>query len=452
MKSINPYNNKIIREYKKHTFTELDDKIRSSALAFGDWSKRSIKERCELMRNVAKVLRNKKDGLGQLITLEMGKLIGESVAEIEKCAWVCEYYADHAPSHLEDEIIETDASKSFVGFEPLGVVLAVMPWNFPFWQVFRFAAPALIAGNTALLKHASNVPGCALAIEEIFVEAGFPQNIFTTFLIPSAMVQTVIRNKLVKAVTLTGSELAGSKVAEQAGHEIKKQVLELGGSDPFVVLKDANLEKATETAVKARMINAGQSCIAAKRFILEKDIYDEFLERTKALFQKLGCGDPMKESTTVAPLARPDLVDDIERQVNESVEAGAELLSGGRKAGESGNFYEPALMINVEPDMTVFKEETFGPVMPLVRAKSEKHAIELANHSSFGLGASLWTSDRQKAQQLARDIKAGSVFINGLVKSDPRLPFGGIKKSGYGRELSQFGIREFVNVKTVWMA
>ncbi len=452
MRAINPYTNEIIQVYKKHTYSELDAIIKSVNQAWENWKNTSFKERTSKMRNAAEILRKDKNILANLITDEMGKLLSESLAEIEKCAWVCDYYAENAEQFLSDENIETDASKSFVAYEPLGIVLAVMPWNFPFWQVFRFAAPALMAGNAGLLKHASNVPGCALAIEKVFMEAGFPENIFKTLLIPSSMVSSVVENKDVKAVTLTGSEDAGKQLAETAGRNLKKQVLELGGSDPFIVLEDADIEKACQTAVTARMINTGQSCIAAKRFIVEEKVADEFENKILSIMKEYKSGDPKEKQTKVAPLARPEFVDDIDYLVQNSVDMGAKVLLGGKRPDNEGNFYPPTVLTKVTPEMPVFKEETFGPVMAVARVKNEEEAIEVANQSRFGLGGCVWTKDIKRGERVARQINTGCMFVNGLVKSDPRLPFGGTNKSGYGRELSYFGIREFVNIKTIWIA
>jgi succinate-semialdehyde dehydrogenase/glutarate-semialdehyde dehydrogenase len=381
----------------------------------------------------------------------MGKRIAESRSEVEKCAWVCEYYAENAGQMLADELMESDASKSMAVFNPLGPVLAVMPWNFPFWQVFRFAAPALMAGNAGLLKHASNVQGCALAIEEVFRDAGFPGDIFRTLVISSSQVEAVIAHPAVKAVTLTGSERAGSQVASLAGKFLKKSVLELGGSDPFIVLADADLEEAAKVAVSSRMITSGQTCISAKRFIVEQQVAAPFLEKVKALMEAYQPGDPGLEGTSLAPLARPDLVDDIDNQVKRSVAQGAKIVSGGSRIQGIGNYYSPTILTDVSKGMPVYMEETFGPVAVVLPVKNEQEAVEVANDSLFGLGASLWTSDAKKGEELARKIEAGAVFVNGLVKSDPRLPFGGIKNSGYGRELSAYGIKEFVNIKTVWI-
>ncbi|WP_456406538.1 NAD-dependent succinate-semialdehyde dehydrogenase [Caldithrix abyssi] len=452
MKAVNPANNRLIKEYPEYEMAEVKHIINLAQEEYHAWRRVSFVQRAALMKNAAHVLRKKKEELAFLITQEMGKIIRESRAEVEKCAWVCDYYAENAERFLTAEIIETDAGESYVSFEPLGIVLAVMPWNFPFWQVFRFAAPALMAGNAGLLKHASNVPGCALAIEKIFKEAGFPENIFRTLLIKPNLIPDVIGDRHVQAATLTGSEPAGAAVAALAGREIKKTVLELGGSDPFIVLRDADLDKAVQTAVQARMINAGQSCIAAKRFIVVEDLLPAFKQKMAEKMRALKVGDPQDESTDVGPLARPDLVRDLERQVEKSIEQGARLLLGGKAIEGPGNFYQPTVLTDVKKGMPVYEEETFGPVAAIIPVQDEDEAIAVANDSTFGLGASLWTKNIEKGKTLAREIRAGAVFINGMVKSDPRLPFGGIKKSGYGRELSHYGIKEFVNIKTVWVA
>lgn len=449
MKSINPFNEETIRVYPEHTIEECEEIIQLTFEAWKLWKNESFEKRAILMKQAASILRNNKQKYALLMTQEMGKLIGEAVAEVEKSAWVCDYYAENAEMFLQDEIIGTSAQKSFVAFEPLGIVLAVMPWNFPFWQVFRFAAPALMAGNAGILKHASNVPGCALVIEEIFREAGFPENIFRTLMIPGHQVETIVQNEKIAAVTLTGSEDAGSKTALAAGKNLKKTVLELGGSDPFVVLKDADLEKCTKTAVVARMINSGQSCIAAKRFIVVKEVYDEFIATCLNLLKTYEPGDPANPRSNLAPLARPDLVEDLHLQVINSVEMGARLGLGGEKYEGKGFFYRPTLLSEITPDMPVFYQETFGPVMAVIKAEDEEDAIRLANKSRFGLGGCVWTTDIEKGIRFARKIESGAVFVNGMTKSDPRLPFGGIKKSGYGRELSHYGIREFVNIKTI---
>ena len=452
MKSIDPSTGKMIKEYRDYTLKECDDIINKTHEAYESWSQTPFSRRSVLMKRTAEILRNEKTELATLMSREMGKVIAEAEAEIEKSAWVCDFYAENAERFLSDEYIESDAGKSFVSFEPLGVILAVMPWNFPFWQVFRFAAPALMAGNGGLLKHASNVPGCALAIEDVFRRAGFPEHLFRTLLIGGNDVAHVIANEKVKAATLTGSEHAGSMVASNAGKHLKKTVMELGGSDPFVVLKDAAMEKCAQTAVTARMINSGQSCIAAKRFIVENAVYDEFVERVVKIMSGLKGGDPLSRSSRFGPLARIDLVEEIDRQVRESIRLGAKVETGGKRMKGSGFYYQPTVLTRITPCMPVFSEETFGPVLPVLKVHSEEEAVEMANKSPFGLGGSLWTRNIEKGIRLARRIEAGAVFVNGMTKSDPRLPFGGVKRSGYGRELSHYGIKEFVNIKTIWVA
>jgi succinate-semialdehyde dehydrogenase / glutarate-semialdehyde dehydrogenase len=451
MKSFDPATNRLLREYPEHSRKDVEKILGEVQLAWTEWKSTSFMHRRELMKKAAAILRERKEELAGLMTSEMGKIIRESRAEIEKCAVTCDYYAENAEAFLADLQPKTDASRTIVAFQPLGVILAVMPWNFPFWQVFRFAAPALMAGNAAVLKHASNVPGCALAIEQVFGDAGFPDNLFRTLMIPSGMVEQVIANPVIKAVTLTGSEYAGSQVASAAGKLIKKTVLELGGSDPFIVLEDADLDLAVKTAATARMINQGQSCIAAKRFIVHDLLADQFVARMKDIFESFVTGDPSLPETQVAPLARPDLVDDIERQVNESVAAGAILITGGTRIAREGCYFQPTILDHVKKGMAAYKEETFGPLLAVIRINSEKEAIAVANDSEFGLGGCVFTRDPERGERVARAVETGAMFVNGLVKSDPRIPFGGIKKSGYGRELSDFGIREFVNVKTIWI-
>jgi len=409
-----------------------------------------------MMLRVAEILEKEKNDFARLMTTEMGKPIKAAVQEAEKCAWVCRYYAENAEKHLADQIVETNATKSYVHFQPLGVVLAVMPWNFPFWQVFRFAAPALMAGNVGLLKHASNVPQCALAIADIFSRAGFPDDSFQTLLIGSDAVQSVLEDSRIAAATLTGSEPAGRSVASIAGKQIKKTVLELGGSDPFIVMPSADLKEAVGAAVKARTINNGQSCIAAKRFIVHGQIYEEFEKRFVEAMKALRVGDPMNESTDIGPLATMQILKDLEEQVQVSVAAGAKILTGGQRAkfGDElagGNFYEPTVLADIPKESPAFSDEIFGPVASLFRVKDIDEAIDLANVTPFGLGSAAWTNDESERDRFVEEIEAGCVFINGMVASDPRLPFGGVKHSGYGRELGEFGIREFVNIKTVWI-
>lgn len=450
-KSVNPATGQTVKIVETWNEMQLDQALAEVAAATPGWAARGFAERAAALHKVAAVLRSRRDELARIISLEMGKLIGEARGEIEKCAWVCEFYADHGAQFLADEIIESDAGRSLVAYQPLGTVLAVMPWNFPFWQVFRFAAPALMAGNTGLLKHASNVPGCALAIEEVFIEAGLPQGVFRTLLIPAGRVNRVIEDKRVHAVTLTGSEPAGRSVAAAAGAQIKKSVLELGGSDPFVILEDADLELTVKNAVTSRFLNAGQSCIAAKRFIPVAAIADEFVARFKAAVEELRCGDPLSESVTLAPMARLDLREDLHQQVIESITKGAVAVTGCTPMPGDGAYYQASILDRVVPGMRAYREEFFGPVALVLRAQDEADAVRIANDSPFGLGGSVWTRDSARGERVARQIQSGAVFVNGLVKSDPRLPFGGVKRSGYGRELAQHGIREFVNAKTIWI-
>jgi succinate-semialdehyde dehydrogenase / glutarate-semialdehyde dehydrogenase len=452
IQSVNPATGEIVATFPETSDRELELLLTNSRAAFVGWRTVPFAARAERMRAAARVLRTRKTDYAHAMTLEMGKPIVEAEGEVEKCAWVCDHYAEHAEADLAEQPRATDASKSYVRFDPLGAVLAVMPWNFPFWQVFRFAAPALMAGNGAVLKHASNVPRCALAIEEVFREAGFPAGLFATVLVSSAKVVKLIADPRIVAVTLTGSEQAGSIVAAQAGRELKKTVLELGGSDPFIVLGDADLARAARVAADARLINSGQSCIAAKRFIVVEPIADQFLERFKVELGSRRMGDPLARETQVGPQARADLRDSLHQQVTESIKRGAQRLLGGEIPAGPGAFYPPTLLTAVDKGMPAFDEETFGPVAAVIRAKDQADAVRLANDSPFGLGASLWTQDRVRAENVAAELEAGTVFVNGQVKSDPRLPFGGIKRSGYGRELAEYGIREFVNIKSVWIA
>ena len=449
--SQSPATDEILASFEPHTPEQVDEALGQAQDAFVAWRARSLAERAVPMRRLAALLRERSDRYAKLMTLEMGKPIAEAKAEIEKCAWSCEFYADSAARFLADEIVATTARKSYVAFDPLGIVLAVMPWNFPFWQVFRFAAPALMAGNAAVLKHASNVPQCALAIEEAFRDAGFPDGLFRTLLLVGGAVEPIIADERIRAVTLTGSSATGAQIAQAAGRALKKTVLELGGSDPFIVLADADVAAAATTGVRARNQNTGQSCIAAKRFLVAAPIAAEFERRFVAGVEALRIGDPLDAKTQVGPLARPDLRDNLERQVKESVRMGARLVTGGKRWGERGAFYTPTVLADVTPDMPVFAEETFGPVAALVTVADADEAVALANSSEYGLGANVWTQDLARAEKLARRIESGQVFINGMVASDPRLPFGGVKHSGYGRELSSFGIREFTNIKTVWI-
>jgi len=451
IQTVNPATGRIEKTFDEISHDDILKHIGNAHQAFGKWKDVSFAERSRLLKNAARILRDKKYDYGRILTLEMGKPLVQAIAEVEKCALVCDYYADNAETILQKEIVKTDASNSYIRFDPIGVVLAVMPWNFPFWQVFRFAAPALMAGNTGLLKHASNVPMSALAIEEIFMSAGFPEGAFKTLLAGSTAVEKIIAHPFIKAATLTGSELAGKKVAGDCGRELKKTVMELGGSDPFIVLEDASINDAVKTAVTARLINNGQSCIAAKRFIVVEKVYEEFERKFVEAMKNAKIGDPMEGTTELGPMAREDLLLELDTQIKKSVEMGAVLLCGGKRIERPGFYYEATVIGNVKKGMPAYDEELFGPAASLIKAKNEEDAIRIANDTSFGLGASLWTADYAKAEELIPRIDAGSVFVNGMVKSDPRLPFGGIKISGYGRELSHYGIKEFVNIKTVWM-
>ena len=452
LSSINPANNILIKNYDEMTSPESADIISLADKAFKNWKETSYIYRSELMKNAAKVLRENSEEYSVLMTIEMGKPIVQSRAEVEKCVWVCDYYADNAEKFLADEIIKTEATKSFVSYQPLGVILAVMPWNFPFWQVFRFAAPNLMAGNAGLLKHASNVSGCALAIEDVFRKAGFPENLFRTLLVKSKNVKDIISNTKVQAVTLTGSVPAGKSVAALAGSLIKKTVLELGGSDPYVVLEDADLHLAAMSCVTSRLINAGQSCIAAKRFIIFESVYDDFEKLYLEIMSKKKMGDPLDENNDLGPQASIQLRDELHDQVLRSIKQGAELILGGAVPEIYGAYYPPTILRNVKPGMPAFDEELFGPVAALIKAADENDAIDLANNSIFGLGASVFTKNIKRGEQIAKEkLNAGCCFVNDFVKSDPRLPFGGIKESGYGRELSPFGIKEFMNIKTVYI-
>ena len=449
--TINPATGETLKEFAPLPDEELDARLQRAAETFRTYRRTSFAERAGWLLRAAGILEDEKETFARLMTVEMGKPIKAAGEEAAKCAWVCRYYAETAAEHLADEPVETNATRSFVRFQPLGVVLAVMPWNFPFWQVFRFAAPALMAGNVGLLKHASNVPQCALAIEDIFRRAGFPEGAFQTLLVKSDAVARVLEDTRVAAVTLTGSEPAGRDVGSRAGREIKKSVLELGGSDPFIVMPSADLEAAVTTAVKARTINNGQSCIAAKRFIVAAEIYEEFTRRFVAQMQALKIGDPLDESTDIGPLATPQILQDLDEQVQKSIAAGARLLTGGARLEQRGNYYAPTVLADIPVAAPAYREELFGPVALLFRVENLDEAIKLANDTTFGLGASAWTRDEHERARFADELEAGSVFINGMVASDPRLPFGGVKHSGYGRELSAFGIREFVNIKTVWI-
>ncbi len=448
IESRNPYNNDVVKTFKEETDNQVFDKIELAETTYRDWKTTNFTHRKELMLKTAVLLRDRKEQYASLMTLEMGKAKREAIGEIEKCALACDYYAENAEKFLSNKRLNVPEGEAYVAHDPIGIVLAIMPWNFPFWQVFRFLAPNLMAGNVGLLKHASNVPQCALAIEEVLLDAGFPKGCFQTLLISSSKVNMILDDERVKAATLTGSEGAGSKVAERAGKNLKKTVLELGGSDPFIVLKDAEIEKAAKTGAKARMINNGQSCIAAKRFILEKSIADDFLDIFKSEFEKIKIGDPSNDEFDYGSMAREDLAKELEEQVNKSVKKGAKILIGGKR---DKAFFEPTILTDVKPGMPAYEEELFGPVAVVLIAKDEQHAIELANDSRFGLGGSLWSKNIDKAKKLVRKVESGAVYINKLMASHPAVPFGGVKMSGYGRELSEMGIKEFVNQKTVWI-
>ena len=449
LKSINPTTEEVVETFEEFSDKQTDDALQQAHDAQRKWRETSFGERAARLQATARALRTQKSRLAALATREMGKPIVEAEAEVEKCAWNCDFYAEHAAAFLADEHVDMQVTDSFVAFEPLGVVLAIMPWNFPFWQVFRFAAPALMAGNGVVLKHASNVPGCAMALEDLFKNAGLPSGLFRTVLVPGSKVEPLIADQRISAVTLTGSSDVGQKVASAAGRNLKKQVLELGGSDPFIVLADADIDAAVKTAVRARNQNNGQSCIAAKRFIVEEPAADQFTEKFAAAFQALHVGDPMQRDTNVGPLARDDLRDALQRQVEQSLASGAHVVVGGGPLNGKGYFYAPTILDSVRDSMPAFREETFGPVAAVVRASDPADAVRLANDTEYGLGASLWTRDLTRGKELARRIEAGNVFINGMVASDPRIPFGGIKHSGYGRELGVYGIKEFVNIQSI---
>ncbi len=452
MQTINPATGETINTYPTVTDADALATVHACHDAFLSWQKVPFTERASLMKKAGQLLRDRAEEFAKLMALEMGKVIKEGRSEINKCALVCDYYADNAAEFLKNEIINTDASKSFVSFQPIGVVLAVMPWNFPFWQVWRFAAPALMAGNTGVLKHASNVPGCALAIEKVFIDAGFPPHVFRTLMIGSKQVSAIIENPLVKAVTLTGSTPAGKAVAAKAGAMLKKTVLELGGSDAYVILEDANLEEAVNACVLSRLINAGQSCIAAKRFVVVEPVKARFEALFLQKMQAQKMGNPLEEDVTVGPQARFDLRDELHQQVVSSIQKGARCLLGGQVPVGLGAFYPPTVLTDVKKGMPAYDEELFGPVAAIIPVKDEAEAIRVANDSIFGLGAAVFTANQEKGERLAeKEIQAGCCFVNTFVRSDPRLPFGGIKESGYGRELAHFGIKEFVNIKTVFI-
>jgi succinate-semialdehyde dehydrogenase / glutarate-semialdehyde dehydrogenase len=448
--TINPATEEVIKSYQEMDHNEVEDIIINSDKEFHSWKNTAFNERSEKMKKAAEILRAGKDELAELITREMGKPVLQSKGEIEKCAWVCDYFADNGEEFLKDEKIKTEASNSFIKYNPLGVILAVMPWNFPFWQVFRFAAPNLMAGNAGILKHSSNVMGCALAIEDVFREAGFPENLFRSIIISSGKVESVIKNSLIRGVTLTGSVPAGKAVAAAAGSVLKKTVMELGGSDPYIILEDADIETAAGICVNSRLINNGQSCIAAKRFIIVEAVYNEFRDHfiNKMFAKKMG--DPFNEEIDLGPQARTDLRDELQKQVIECTSKGAEVSLGGEIPQLLGAYYPATVLENVKPGTPAYDDEIFGPVAALIKVKDANEAVRTANDSIFGLGAAVFTSDKSKGEKIAaEELNAGCCFVNDSVKSDPRLPFGGIKDSGYGRELSVVGMREFLNIKTV---
>ncbi len=451
IQSINPATGEILETFELFSPAQIDEALAAAHTAFQAWRETNFAERSALFRRLAVYLRAHKTELGHLASLEMGKPIAEGEAEAEKCAWNCEYYAENAERFLADETISTNATDSYVSYLPLGVVLALMPWNYPFWQVFRFAAPALMAGNTAVLKHASNVSRCALEMERIFRECGFPEGVFRTVLVPGKETAKLIADPRIAAVTLTGSEEAGVAVASTSGRYLKKHVLELGGSDAFIVLEDADLEAAAQTAVRARFQNNGQSCIAAKRFIVVASVAEEFERIFVEEAAKLRIGDPLHYETQIGPVARADLRDELDHQVQATVQMGGRVLLGGKPVPGKGSYYEPTIVTDVTPEMPMFREETFGPAAAVIHARDTEHALELANSSQFGLGGNLWTRNIELGRKLARRLESGATFLNGMTASDPRLPFGGVKHSGYGRELSILGIREFVNVQAVWI-
>lgn len=451
MQSINPLTNQVIKTYEEHTDQQIQETIAKADDTYLTWKKTSFEEKARLMHSAADVLRKNKEKYGQIMTDEMGKTKKEAVAETEKCALACDYYAQHAASFLADEPLSVDEGEAYIAFDPIGTILAIMPWNFPFWQVIRFAAPNLMAGNVGILKHASNVPQCALALEEVFREAGFPEGAFQSLLISNKKVNILLEDTRIKAATLTGSEGAGSKVAQKAGEKLKKTVLELGGSDPFIVLADADVEQAAAIAVKSRMINCGQSCIAAKRFIVVQDIADQFTELFVKKMAALRQGDPNQEDVDYGPMAREDLAEGLLQQVQDSVRKGAEVLLGGDRPDKKGAFFNATVLANVKPGSPAYDEEMFGPVASIFTVADEDEALRVANDSPYGLGGSVWTTNIEKGKEFVRHVESGAVYINKMMASHPAVPFGGVKLSGYGRELSYVGIREFVNQKTVWL-
>jgi succinate-semialdehyde dehydrogenase/glutarate-semialdehyde dehydrogenase len=449
--TINPATGEVVKTFTALTDAQVDEKIAKAAKTFQSYRKTSFAERARWMNKAADILESEKESLGRLMTLEMGKTLGSAVAEAEKCAWGCRYYAEHSEKFMADEVIATTAAKSYIHYQPLGIVLAVMPWNYPLWQVFRFIAPGMMAGNVGLLKHASNVPQSALKIEEILTCAGFPDGVFQTLLIGAAQVDRILNDPRVSAATLTGSEQAGIQVGVSAAKRIKKVVLELGGSDPFIVMPSANLDEAISTGVKARVLNNGQSCIAAKRFIVHEQIADKFEQQFVSRMKALKLGDPFDAQTDVGPLANTDAVKDLDADVQKSVQAGAKVLTGGKAVAGPGCFYEPTVLTNIPKESPAYREEFFGPVASIFRVKSVDEAIAIANDVRFGLGSSVWTNDPAERERFISDLEAGMVFINQMVASDPRVPFGGVKASGHGREMGPYGIREFTNAKTVWI-
>ena len=449
--SINPATGRILKSYETLTLSQIDTTLNKVHHAGLEWKNTLFPQRSRYMNNIAGILKDRADELSRLMAQEMGKPVGEGRAEILKCSWVCDYYAKNAEQFLKDEMIGTDARSSYVRFDPLGTILAIMPWNFPFWQVFRCAAPALMAGNTVVLKHALNVPECALEIEKMFLQAGFPDACFKSMFVENKIVDYIIQNPVIKAVTLTGSTRAGKSVAAKAGSLLKKTVMELGGSDPYIILDDADIESAVEICVKSRMLNSGQSCIAAKRFIVDDAIRNDFKELFVERMKKIKMGDPFDPDVNIGPLARFDLRDVLESQVKKSIEKGAKCLLGGVVPKSAGAYYPPTILSDVEKGMPAFDQELFGPVAALISAADETEAVIKANDSAYGLGAAVFTKDIERAELLAKQLESGCCFINDFVKSDPRLPFGGVKESGYGRELSHYGIKEFVNIKTVYI-
>jgi succinate-semialdehyde dehydrogenase / glutarate-semialdehyde dehydrogenase len=450
--AINPATGDVIKTYKQTSLAEAIKAVEAAHQAFTIWKEMTFSQRAEFMKGTSQLLIKNKEEYARIMSMEMGKPIRQGRVEVEKCAWVCEYYADNSFKMLQPETIETDASNSFVSFQPLGVVLAIMPWNYPFWQVFRFAAPGLMAGNAVVLKHASNVPGCSLAIEDVFKKAGFPENVFQNLLIPSTEISRVMEHPQIRAVTLTGSNPAGQAVAADSGRLLKKSVLELGGSDPYIVLEDADLEHAAKTCVESRLLNSGQSCIAAKRFIVIESVRQQFENLFIEHMRAKKMGNPLEEDVDIGPQARLDLREDLHRQVTQSIEKGAKCLLGGELPNSKGAFYPATVLGAVRKGMPAYEEEIFGPVAAIISVKDEREAVQVANDSSFGLGAAIFTGDAKRGEHIATyELEAGCCFVNDFVKSDPRLPFGGIKSSGYGRELSHYGIKEFVNIKTVYV-